>query len=84
MPYVFEAVTTLEGLHDLIAKYASTGKDASIIIKRIYASNSVRLDHRNGERMQNFYDGLSRAEILSIQVVLLNKGFSQTTNSPGD
>merc|ERR1712166_190542 len=60
MPYVFEAVTTLEGLHDLIAKYASTGKDASIIIKRIYASNSVRLDHRNGERMQNFYDVLLR------------------------
>ncbi len=60
MPYVFEAVTTLEGLHELIAKYASTGKDASTIIKRIHASNSVRLDHRNGERMQNFYDVLLR------------------------
>jgi len=60
MPYVFEAVTTLEGLHELIAKYATTGKDASTIIKRIHASNSVRLDHRNGERMQNFYDVLLR------------------------
>ena len=60
MPYVFEAVTTLEGLHELIGKYATTGKDASTIIKRIHASNSVRLDHRNGERMQNFYDVLLR------------------------
>ncbi|VEU40901.1 unnamed protein product [Pseudo-nitzschia multistriata] len=60
IPYVFEAVTTLEGLHDLIGRYASTGKDASTIIKRIHASNSVRLDHRNGEKMQNFYDVLLR------------------------
>lgn len=60
MPYVFEAVTTLEGLHELIGRYAATGKDASTIIKRIHSSNSVRLDHRNGERMQNFYDVLLR------------------------
>lgn len=60
IPYVFEAVTTLEGLHELIGKYAATGKDASTIIKRIHASNSVRLDHRNGERMQNFNDVLLR------------------------
>jgi len=60
IPFVFEAITTLEGLHDLISKYASTGQDASTIITRIYASNSVRLDHRNGERMQNFYDVLLR------------------------
>mmetsp|Transcript_6817 Transcript_6817/g.19698 ORF Transcript_6817/g.19698 Transcript_6817/m.19698 type:complete len:981 (-) Transcript_6817:1779-4721(-) len=60
IPYVFEAVTTLEGLHDLIGRYASTGKDVSTIIKRIHASNSVRLDHRNGEKMQNFYDVLLR------------------------
>uniref|UniRef100_A0A6U9X837 Nucleolar protein 14 n=1 Tax=Pseudo-nitzschia australis TaxID=44445 RepID=A0A6U9X837_9STRA len=60
IPFVFEAVTTLEGLHDLIGRYASTGKDASTIIKRIHASNSVRLDHRNGEKMQNFYDVLLR------------------------
>jgi len=64
LPYVFEAVTTLEGLHELIGKYASTGKDASTIIERIYASNSVRLDHRNGERMQNFYDVLLRRFIM--------------------
>jgi len=60
VPYVFEAVTTLEGLHELISKYATTGKDASTIIKRIHSSNSVRLDHRNGERMQNFNDVLLR------------------------
>ncbi|KAL3913450.1 MAG: hypothetical protein SGILL_006485, partial [Bacillariaceae sp.] len=52
--------TTLEGLHDLIAKYASNGKDASTIIQRIHTSNSVRLNHRNGEKMQNFYDVLLR------------------------
>lgn len=60
IPYVFEAVTTLEGLHEVIAKYASTGEDASTIIRRIYSSNTVRLDHRNGEKMQNFYDVLLR------------------------
>jgi len=60
IPYVFEAPTTLEGLHELIAKYASTGEDASTIIHRIHKSNSVRLDHRNGEKMQNFYDVLLR------------------------
>ena len=60
IPYVFEAVTTLDGLHELISKYATSGKDASTIIKRIHKSNSVRLDHRNGERMQNFYDVLLR------------------------
>ena len=57
---MFEAPTTLEGLHELIAKYASTGRDASTIIQRIRTSNSVRLDHRNGEKMQNFYDVLLR------------------------
>jgi nucleolar protein 14 len=60
MPYVFEAPTTLEGLHELISKYASTGRDASTIIQRIHSSNSVRLDHRNEEKMQNFYDVLLR------------------------
>ena len=60
IPYVFEAVTTLDGLHELISRYATTGKDATTIIKRIHKSNSVRLDHRNGERMQNFYDVLLR------------------------
>lgn len=44
----------------MIGRYASTGKDACTIIKRIHASNSVRLDHRNGEKMQNFYDVLLR------------------------
>ena len=57
---MFEAPTTLEGLHELIAKYASNGRDASMIIQRIHKANSVRLNHRNGEKMQNFYDVLLR------------------------
>jgi nucleolar protein 14 len=57
---VFEVPTTLEALHDMIGNYASTGNDASLIIQRIYAANSVRLDRRNGEKMQNFYDVLLR------------------------
>jgi nucleolar protein 14 len=60
IPYVFEVPTTLESLHELIAKYASTGRDASTIIQRIHLANSVRSDHRNGEKMQNFYDVLLR------------------------
>jgi nucleolar protein 14 len=57
---VFEVPTTLEALHDMIGNYATTGSDASLIIQRIYAANSVRLDRRNGEKMQNFYDVLLR------------------------
>jgi nucleolar protein 14 len=60
IPFVFEAATTLDGLHEVIAKYASTGKDASMIIQRMHKANSVRLDHRNSEKMQNFYDVLLR------------------------
>jgi nucleolar protein 14 len=60
IPFVFEVPTTLEALHDMIGNYASTGNDASVIIQRIYASNSIRLDRRNGEKMQNFYDVLLR------------------------
>ena len=52
--------TTLDALHALIAKYASTGEDASKIIERIHKANSVRLDRRNGDKMQNFYDVLLR------------------------
>ena len=48
IPYVFEVPTTLESLHDMIGKYASTGREASLIIQRIHASNSVRLNKRNG------------------------------------
>lgn len=44
----------------MIGNYASTGEDASLIIQRIHAANSVRLDRRNGEKMQNFYDVLLR------------------------
>ena len=60
MPYVFEVPTTLEALHSMIGKYALTGEDASLIIQRIHASNSVKLDRRNAEKMQNFYDVLLR------------------------
>ena len=60
IPFVFEVPTTLEALHEVIAKYATTGNEVSTIIQRIHKANSVRLDHRNGERMQNFYDVLLR------------------------
>jgi len=58
IPFVFEVPTTLDGLHDLIAQYASTGADASLIIQRIHATNSVRLNHKNKEKIQNYYDVL--------------------------
>lgn len=60
IPFVFEVPTTLEALHSMIAKYATTGNDASLVIQRIHASNSVKLDRRNAEKMQNFYDVLLR------------------------
>jgi nucleolar protein 14 len=43
-----------------MSKYASTGADASLIIQRIHATNSVRLNHKNKEKMQNYYDVLLR------------------------
>lgn len=60
IPYVFEVPTTLDALHDMIGNYASTGKEVSLIIDRIHASNSVRLNKKNIEKMQNFYDVLLR------------------------
>ena len=60
MPYVFGVPTTLEALHDMIGNYASTGGDVSLIVRRIHAANSVRLDKNNKEKMQNFYDVLLR------------------------
>jgi nucleolar protein 14 len=57
---VFEVPTTLEALHDMIGNYASTGQDASLIIQRIHKANSVRLNRKNMEKMQNFYDVLLR------------------------
>ena len=44
----------------MIATHASTGQDASTIIKRIHACSSVRLNKKNAEKMQNFYDVLLR------------------------
>jgi len=60
IPFVFEVPTTLDALHDMIATHATTGSDASLIIQRIHATNSVRLNHKNKEKMQNFYDVLLR------------------------
>jgi nucleolar protein 14 len=57
---MFEVPTTLDALHDIIGQYASTGADVTLIIQRIHKVNSVRLDHRNMEKMQNFYDLLLR------------------------
>ena len=57
---MFEIPTTLEALHEMIASYATTGAEASLIIQRIHRSNSVRLDHRKTEKMQNFYDVVLR------------------------
>jgi len=53
-------LTLQEALNEMIARYATTGKDASLIIQRIHAANSIRLDRRNTEKMQNFYDALLR------------------------
>ena len=60
MPFVFDVPTTLEALHDLIGQHAKNGEEVTLVIQRIYASNSVRLDRRNTEKMQNFYDVLLR------------------------
>jgi len=60
IPYVFEVPTTLEALHKIIGSYAETGPDACLIINRIHASNSIRLDKSNKEKMQNFYDVILR------------------------
>jgi nucleolar protein 14 len=60
IPFVFDVPTTLDALHNLISIHASTGAEASLIIQRIHASNSVRLNKSNKEKMQNFYDVLLR------------------------
>lgn len=60
IPFVFEVPTTLDALHDMIGNYASTGHEVSVIIDRIHASNSVRLNKKNTEKMQNFYDVVLR------------------------
>uniref|UniRef100_A0A7S1FP39 Nucleolar protein 14 n=2 Tax=Corethron hystrix TaxID=216773 RepID=A0A7S1FP39_9STRA len=60
MPFVFEVPTTLEALQDLLDAYASTMQDYSLIVQRIHASNSVRLNGKNREKMQNFMDVLLR------------------------
>ena len=57
---MFEVPTTLDALNSMIGNYAKTGQDVSLIIQRIHTANSVRLDRRNSEKMQNFYDVLLR------------------------
>ncbi|KAL7522323.1 hypothetical protein ACHAWX_007014 [Stephanocyclus meneghinianus] len=73
IPFVFEVPTTLDALHDMIATHASTGADASLIIQRIHISNSVRLNHKNKERMQNFYDVLLR-RFIAVGDEIFNSG----------
>ena len=57
----------------MIARYASTGADASLIIQRIHATNSVRLNHKNKEKMQNFYDVLLR-RFIAVGDAIFNSG----------
>lgn len=64
IPFVFEVPTTLEALHDVLGNFAENGADISLIIQRIHKGNSVRLDKRNTDKMQNFYDVLLRRFIL--------------------
>jgi nucleolar protein 14 len=73
MPFVFEVPTTLDALHDMIAMHATTGADASLIIQRIHATNSVRLNHKNKEKMQNFYDVLLR-RFIAVGDAVFNTG----------
>lgn len=73
IPFVFEVPTTLDALHDIIATHASTGADASLIIQRIHATNSVRLNHKNKEKMQNFYDVLLR-RFIAVGDAVFNSG----------
>ena len=73
MPFVFEVPTTLDALHDMIAMHASTGADASLIIQRIHATNSVRLNHKNKEKMQNFYDVLLK-RFIAVGDAVFNSG----------
>lgn len=72
IPFVFEIPTTLDALHELIATHASTGADASIIIQRIHSTNSVRLDRRNKEKMQNFYDVLLKRFVAVVSPFLFS------------
>jgi nucleolar protein 14 len=57
----------------MIATYASTGSDVSLIIDRIHKANSVRLNHKNKERMQNFYDVLLR-RFIAVGDEIFNSG----------
>ena len=53
--FVFEVPTMLDARNDLIAKYPSTCANASIVIQCIPVTKSVRLNHKNKERMQIWY-----------------------------
>ena len=57
----------------MIARYASTGADVSLIVQRIHKANSVRLNHKNKEQMQNFYDVLLR-RFIAVGDEIFNSG----------
>ena len=50
----------MDALHDLIGKYAQSGRDAGLIIQRIHECNSLHLNKANKDKIQNFYDVLIR------------------------
>ena len=60
MPFIFEIPTTWDALHEMIGKYAQSGRDASVIIQRIHECNSLHLNKANKDKIQNFYDVLIR------------------------
>lgn len=73
IPFVFEVPTTLEALHTMIANHAATGEEVSLIIQRIHSVNSVKLDRRNAQKMQNFYDVLLR-RFVAVGDAIYNSG----------
>lgn len=54
----------------MIAAHASTGPDVSLMIQRIHATHSVRLDRRNAAKMQNFTDVLIKRMVAVGDAVL--------------
>ncbi|KAG5189025.1 nucleolar protein 14 [Tribonema minus] len=58
MPYVFPCPSTMEAFLELLAQHASSADDVNTVVERILKNHSVKLDRRNLEKMQNFYDVL--------------------------
>lgn len=57
----------------MIGQFATTGEDVALIIQRIHKANSVRLDKRNAEKMQNFHDVLLR-RLIAVGDAIYNSG----------